>query len=53
MLQETIQKLRGENIEKDKQIKELEKRISDLSNAEAQRGAVYLRGSNLNDTLYK
>jgi hypothetical protein len=53
MLQETIQKLRGENIEKDKQIKELEKRVSDLSNAEAQRGAVYLRGSNLNDTLYK
>ena len=53
MLQETLQKIRGEGIEKDKRIKELEKQIDDIKQMDVQRGAVYLRGSNLNDTLYK
>ena len=53
MLQETLQKIRGEVIEKDKRIKELEKQIDDIKQMDLQRGAVYLRGSNLNDTLYK
>jgi hypothetical protein len=53
MLQETLQKIRGEGIEKDKRIKELEKQIDDIKQMDIQRGAVYLRGSNLNDTLYK
>jgi hypothetical protein len=53
MLQETLQKIRGEGIEKDKRIKELEKQIDDIKQMDLQRGAVYLRGSNLNDTLYK
>lgn len=53
MLQETIQKLRSENIEKDKKIKELELQKDSLIASDLQRGAVYLRGSNLNDTLYK
>ena len=53
MLQETLQKIRGEGIEKDKRIKELEKQIDDIKQTDLQRGAVYLRGSNLNDTLYK
>ena len=53
MLQDTIQKLRSENIEKDKKIKELESQKDALIASDLQRGAVYLRGSNLNDTLYK
>jgi len=53
MIQETLQKIRGEGIEKDKRIKELEKQIDDIKQMDIQRGAVYLRGSNLNDTLYK
>jgi hypothetical protein len=53
MLQETLQKIRAEGIEKDKRIKELEKQIDDIKQMDIQRGAVYLRGSNLNDTLYK
>ena len=53
MLQDTLQKIRGEGIEKDKRIKELEKQIDDIKQMDLQRGAVYLRGSNLNDTLYK
>ena len=52
-LQETIQKIRGEGIEKDKKIKELEAKIIAMGQDDVRRGAVYLRGSNLNDTLYK
>ena len=44
MLQETLQKIRGEGIEKDKRIKELEKQIDDIKQMDVQRGAVYLRG---------
>ena len=53
MLQDTIQKMRGDLMDKDKQIKELEKKVESLVQSDLQRGAVYLRGSNLNDTLYK
>ena len=37
----------------DKKIKELEQQKDALIQSDLQRGAVYLRGSNLNDTLYK
>ena len=40
MLQETLQKIRGEGIEKDKRIKELEKQIDDIKQMDVQRGAV-------------
>lgn len=53
LLQETLQKLRSENMEKDKKIKDLETRINAMGQEDVRRGAVYLRGSNLNDTLYK
>lgn len=53
LLQETLQNLRLENIEKDKKIKDLEIRINAMGQEDVRRGAVYLRGSNLNDTLYK
>lgn len=53
MLQETIQKMRNDLMEKDKKIKELEQQKDALIQSDLQRGAVYLRGSNLNDTLYK
>jgi hypothetical protein len=53
MLQETIQKMRNDLMEKDRKIKELEQQKDALIQADLQRGAVYLRGSNLNDTLYK
>jgi hypothetical protein len=53
LLQETLQKLRSENMEKDKKIKDLETRINAMGQEDLRRGAVYLRGSNLNDTLYK
>jgi hypothetical protein len=53
LLQETLQKLRSENMEKDKKIKDLEARINAMGQEDVRRGAVYLRGSNLNDTLYK
>jgi len=53
MLQDTLQKIRGEGIEKDKRIKELERQIEEIKQMDLQTGAVYLRGSNLNDTLYK
>jgi hypothetical protein len=53
MLQETIQKMRNDLMDKDKKIKELEQQKDALIQSDLQRGAVYLRGSNLNDTLYK
>jgi len=52
-LQETLMKLRQENIEKDKTIKELEKKVDSLIQSDLQRGAVFLKGSNLDDRLYK
>lgn len=52
-LQETLQKMRGDLIEKDKVIKDLQDKLNLLGQEDIKRGAVYLRGSNLNDTLYK
>ena len=51
MLEQTLQKLKGDNIEKDKKIKELELTINNFQfNHNNQ--ATYLRGSNLNDKLF-
>lgn len=52
-LQNTIQKLKQDNIEKDKQIKEYEKTIEEIQKFQQDKKAAFLRGSNLDDTLYK
>ena len=52
MLQETLQKLRKELTEKNEKITELTKINQDLQNTrEGKLGAVFLRGSNLNNTI--
>lgn len=52
MLQETLQKLRKELTEKNEKIKELIKINNDLENiSKTGKSAVFLRGSNLNDTI--
>lgn len=52
MLQETLQKLRKELTEKNEKIKELIKINNDLENiSKTGKNAVFLRGSNLNDTI--
>lgn len=51
-LQETLQKLKKDNIGKDKKIKELENELTLLLNSNEKKG-IFLRGSNLGDTLYK
>lgn len=50
-LEQTLQKLKLDNIDKDKKIKELENNIYELKNT-IETKAVYLRGSNLNDKLF-
>jgi hypothetical protein len=52
-LQNTVQKLKQDNIEKDKKIKEYEKTIQDIQKFQEDRKAAFLRGSNLDDKLYK
>ena len=52
-LQNTLMKLKQENDDKENKIKELEKKIEVLIQSEHQRGAVYFKGSNLDDKLYK
>ena len=52
-LQNTVQKLKQDNIEKDKQIREYEKTIEEIQKFQQDKKAAFLRGSNLNDTLYK
>lgn len=52
-LQNTVQKLKQDNIEKDKQIKEYEKTIEEIQKFQQDKKAAFLRGSNLDDTLYK
>lgn len=49
-LQNTLMKIRQENVEKDKLIKQYEKTIQDIQNM-GDRKAVYLKGSNLDKTL--
>jgi len=51
-LQETLQKLKTQIIEKDKKIKELENELMNFLNSNEKKG-IFLRGSNLGDTLYK
>jgi hypothetical protein len=52
MLQETLQKLRKELTEKNEKIKELIKINQDLQNTRQNKlNAVFLRGSNINDTI--
>jgi len=50
-LQSTVQKIRADNLEKDRLIKEYEKTIQDIQKFQENKQAVYLRGSNLNKTL--
>ena len=52
-LQNTVQKLKQDNIEKDKKIKEYEKTIQDIQKFQEDKKAMFLRGSNLDDNLYK
>ena len=52
-LQNTVQKLKQDNIEKDRQLKEYEKTIEDIQKFQQDKKAVFLKGSNLGDTLYK
>ena len=50
-LQATVQKIRAENLEKDRLIKEYEKTIQDIQKFQENKQAVYLSGSNLNKKL--
>ena len=52
-IQNTVQKLKQDNIEKDKKIREYEKTIEDIQKFQTDRKAAFLKGSNLDDTLYK
>lgn len=51
MLQETLQKLRKEISDKNEKIKNLEKINQDLQNTKNPLRAIFMRGSNINDTL--
>jgi len=52
-IQNTVQKLKQDNIEKDKQIMEYQKTIEEIQKFQQDRKAAFLKGSNLDDTLYK
>lgn len=52
-LQSTLQNLRKENMEKENKIKEYEQKIIEINKSNFDRNAVFLRNSNLNDTLFK
>ena len=52
-LQETLNKVRQQLIEKDVKIKALEGEIATLKGLQQQQKAVYLKGSNLDDKLYR
>lgn len=52
-LQNTLLSLRKENVEKDNKIKEYEQKINEINRSNFDRNAVFLRNSNLNDTLFK
>jgi hypothetical protein len=52
-LHETLGKLRQKSIDKDVKIKELEDEINSLKSLQQQQKAVYLRGSNLDNKLYR
>ena len=50
-LQNTVHKLKQDNIEKEKKIREYEQTIQDIQKFQEDKKAVYLSGSNLNKTL--
>ena len=52
-LQNTLAKVRQETLKKDKKIKELEQTIQEIQKFQDNKQAVYLKGSNLDDKLYK
>lgn len=52
-LQTTVQKLKQDNIAKDRKISEYEKTIQELQKFQEDKKAMFLRGSNLDDNLYK
>jgi Tfp pilus assembly protein PilN len=52
-LQNTLTKVRQETLEKDKKIKELEQTIQEIQKFQENKQAVYLKGSNLDNKLYK
>ena len=52
-LQNTLAKVRQETLDKDKKIKELEQTIQEIQKFQENKQAVYLKGSNLDDKLYK
>jgi hypothetical protein len=52
-LQLTVQKLKQDNIEKDKTIREYEQTILDIQKFQDEKKAMFMRGSNLDDKLYK
>lgn len=52
-LQSTVQRLKQDNIDKDKLIREYEKTIEDIQKFQGETKAMYLKGSNLDDKLYK
>jgi len=52
-LQQTVQKLKMDNIEKDKKIKEYEKTIQDIQKFQEDKKAMFMKGSNLDDKLYR
>lgn len=52
-LQNTVQKLKQDNINKDRQITEYQKTIEEIQNFQQDKRAAFLKGSNLDDTLYK
>ena len=52
-LQETLAKLRQEILDKDKKISDFELKISELMGLQQEKKALYLKGSNLDDKLYK
>ena len=52
-LQETLAKVRESMLQKDQQIKDLNDEISKLKSLQEHQKAVYLKGSNLDDKLYR
>ena len=52
-LQNTLAKVRQETLDKDKKIRELEQTIQEIQKFQENKQAVYLKGSNLDDKLYK
>jgi hypothetical protein len=52
-LQSTVQKLKQDNIDKDRLIREYEKTIEDIQKFQGETKAMYMKGSNLDDKLYK